>query len=144
VNHILSAPVSKDLGSVSIIWQAVGASTSIEESLAFSWRSHRMRSRPSSVDPRIAHARGQPHPKWGVILGGTTRGWRDTGSRAGPRLTCVCLDRPISGGTDNVRKKATLVQRVTHLVRFQAYRSVELDTVTRHKCWHQKFSRHCK
>jgi hypothetical protein len=89
-----------------------------------------------SVDPRIAHARSQPHPKWASFWG-TTRGWGATGSRAGPRLTCVCLDRPISGSTDNVCKKATLVQRVTHLVRFQAYRSVELDTDTRHKCWYQ-------
>jgi hypothetical protein len=137
-HHILSASVSKDLGSVSIIWQAVGASTSIENPLDFSWRSHRMHlSHPRpSVDPRIAHARSQPHPKRAAFWG-TTRGWKDTGSRAGPRLTCVCLDRTISGGTDNICKKAALVQRVTHLVRFQAYRSVELDRDTRHKCWYQ-------
>jgi hypothetical protein len=117
---------------------AVGASTSIEESLAFFIaQPQNAYSRPGhQVDPRTAHVRSKPHPKWASFWG-TTRGWGDTGSRAGPRLTCVCLDRPISGITDNVCKKATLVQRIAHFVRFQAYRSVELGTDTRHKCWYQ-------
>jgi hypothetical protein len=46
----------------------------------------------------------------------------------GRELTCVRLDGPISGGADDARKQATLIQRVTHLVRFQAHRSVELHS----------------
>lgn len=102
----------------------------------FSWRSHRTHFRAQPISgPKDCSREEANLTRKGRRFGGQQAG--GTGSRAGPRLTCVCLDRPISRGTDNVCKKATLVQRETHLVRFQAYRSVELGTDTRHKCWYQ-------
>jgi hypothetical protein len=131
----IKRPIQKALGSVSIARQGSGR-IEINQRIAglFIAQPQNAFSRPGHQWTQGLLRREANLTQMGVVLGTTGGG---TGSRAGPRLTCVCLDRPISGGTDNVCKKATLVQRVTHLVRFQAYRSVELGTDTRHKCWYQ-------
>ena len=80
-------------------------------------------------EPRVVLGAEKGHKR---LKGTPFRGQR-------PRLTCIRLDSAISDGADNACEKAALVQRITHLVRFQAHRSVELHS---HNCRYQLLKGH--